>query len=110
MDCLKLPSILLEFLNSKSPIMASLSKMLDISAFASAGSIFQHTQKDDVTFLVLAILSGLFYNFYIKEKPNPYHHVWFERPQQLDANRKGPDTRDIAVKLEENVSLNFHSF
>jgi NADPH-ferrihemoprotein reductase len=85
--------------------MASLSKMVDISPFASVESILQHTQKDDVAFLAFIILSGIFYNLYIKEKPDPYHHVWFEKPQQTDANSKGADTRDIGLKLEESVSL-----
>ena len=85
--------------------MASLSNMVDISSFASVESILQHTQKDDVAFLAFIILSGIFYNLYIKEKPDPYHHVWFEKPQQTDANSKGADARDIGLKFEENVSL-----
>lgn len=83
--------------------MSALSKMVDLSHLTSAQSIFQHTQKDDIAFLVLAIISGLFYNRYLREKPDPYWHLWFEKPQQIDANQKGPETRDIAVKLEETV-------
>lgn len=84
--------------------MPSLSKMVDISSFASVESILQHTQKDDFAFLTFIILSGIFYNLYIKEKPDPYHHIWFEKPQQTGANTKGADTRDIGLKLEECVS------
>lgn len=83
--------------------MLTLSKMVDFSSLMSAQRIFQHAQKDDIAFLVLAILSGLFYNRYIRDKPDPYYHLWFEKPQQTDVNQKGPETRDIAVKLEENV-------
>jgi NADPH-ferrihemoprotein reductase len=79
--------------------------MVDTSSLASVGNFLQQTQKDDVAFLALIILSGIFYNLYIKEKPDPYHHVWFEKPQQTDANAEGADTRDIGVKLEESVSL-----
>ena len=78
--------------------------MVNISSFATVESILQHTQKDDVTFLALIILSSIFYNFYINEKPDPYHHTWFEKPQQTDANAKGADTRDIGLKLTEGVS------
>ncbi|KUJ24516.1 riboflavin synthase domain-like protein [Mollisia scopiformis] len=39
--------------------------------------------------------------FYLRDKPDPYLHVWFEKPQQIEANRREPETRDIAVKLEE---------
>lgn len=90
--------------------MATLSKMMDISPFTSVESILQHTQKDDIAFLAFIILSGIFYNLYIKERPDPYHHIWFEKPQQTDANAKGADTRDIGVKLEESVSLEDSSF
>lgn len=83
--------------------MATLSKLVDPSVFNVVEDILQHTQKDDLIFLVLIILSGIFYNVYIKEKPDPYHHVWFEKPQATDANAKAADTRDIAVKLEESV-------
>lgn len=80
--------------------MSTLSKVVDISSLASLQVILQRSQKDDLAFLAFAILSGIFYNFYIREKPDPYHHVWFEKPQQTDGSRK-VDTRDIASKLEE---------
>jgi NADPH-ferrihemoprotein reductase len=83
--------------------MATLSKLVDPSIVNVFDDILRHTQKDDLVFLVLIILSGIFYNVYIKEKPDPYHHVWFEKPQATDANAKAADTRDIAVKLEESV-------
>lgn len=84
--------------------MSTLSKVVDISSLASLQVILQRSQKDDLAFLAFAILSGIFYNFYIREKPDPYHHVWFEKPQQTDGSRK-VDTRDIASKLEETVSI-----
>jgi NADPH-ferrihemoprotein reductase len=84
--------------------MATLSKMVEMSSYASAESILQHSQKDDIAFLALIILSGIFYQFYLKDKPDPYHHIWFEKPQQADANGKGTETRNIGLKLEESVS------
>lgn len=90
-------------------IMSTLSKMLDLSSFASVDRLLQHAQTDDLAFLILAIFSGIFYNVYIRDKPDPYYHLWFEKPQKTDANQKGPETRDIAVKLEESVSLHFHA-
>lgn len=88
-------------------IMATMSKMLDLSTLASASVLntLHHTPKDDIAFLALLLVSGILYNLYFKEKPDPYHHVWFEKPQQTDADRRGPETRDIALKLEESVSL-----
>jgi len=83
--------------------MSTLSKMVDPSLFAGVDCLLQKAQKDDFAFLALIILTGIFYNVYIKEKPDPYHHVWFEKPQTADANAREADTRDIGVKLEESV-------
>jgi NADPH-ferrihemoprotein reductase len=39
------------------------------------------------------------------DKPDPYHHVWFER-MGANGGVSGPKaTRDIAKKLEESVSF-----
>jgi len=67
--------------------------------------ILEHIQKDDAVFLALVILTGIFYTLYLRDKPDPFRHVWFEKPQQTDLNRKGPETRDIGLKLETSVSL-----
>lgn len=85
--------------------MATLSRLVDICFPVSVGSILQRTQKDDYAFLAFIILSGMFYNLYIKQKPDPYDYLWFEKPQQTDANARGTDTRDIGEKLEEAVCL-----
>jgi NADPH-ferrihemoprotein reductase len=85
--------------------MYTLSKMLNLSSLVSVDRLLQHAQTDDIVFLILAIFSGIFYNVYIRDKPDPYYHRWFEKPQQTDANHKGPETRDIAAKFEESVSL-----
>ena len=86
------------------------SKIVDLSSYVSVESLLQQAQKDDVAFLALIILTGIFYNLYIKEKPDHYHHVWFEKPQQTDASSKRAETRDIGLKLEESVSLTVSCF
>lgn len=83
--------------------MASLSIPVDPSMFAGVDSLLQQARKDDFAFLALIILTGIFYNVYIKEKPDPYHHIWFERPQAADAFAKEADTKDIGAKLEESA-------
>jgi hypothetical protein len=92
-------------------VMTQLSKLVDSSTLEGVESLLLYAKKDDIAFLTLIILTGIFYNFYFKEKPDPYHHVWFEKPQAIDANAKGAATRDIGLKLEESVSsinlLNF---
>ena len=39
------------------------------------------------------------------DRPDPYHHVWFEKPQIADAaaSDRVKETRDIAQKLQETV-------
>lgn len=83
--------------------MATLSRLVDISYPVNLESILQRTKKDDYAFLAFAILCGIFYNLYIKQRPDPHYHIWFEKPQQTDANARGTDTRDIGEKLEEAV-------
>lgn len=88
---------------------ATMSQFADITQFGALQSILHHTRKDDVAFLALAIFSGIFYTRFIKDKPDPYHHVWFEKPQATDSNGKGAETRDIGQKLEESVSRGTYS-
>jgi NADPH-ferrihemoprotein reductase len=39
------------------------------------------------------------------DRPDSYHHVWFEKPQIADAavSDRTKETRDISHKLEETV-------
>lgn len=85
--------------------MATLSRLVDISSPVSMESILRRTRKDDYAFLAFIILCVIFYNIYIKQKPDPYYHVWFQKPQKTDANARGTDTRDIGEKLEDAVCL-----
>lgn len=95
----------LQFFRIHICVMATLSRLMDISSPVSVESILQRTQKDDYAFLAFIILCGIFYNLYIKQKPDPYYHIWFEKPQQTYVNAGGTDTRDIGEKLEETVCL-----
>jgi NADPH-ferrihemoprotein reductase len=83
--------------------MATMSKLTDVYSLGLK-SILQHSQKDDTAFLAFLLLTCIFYKFIFKDKPDPYRHVWFEKPQATDANAKGADTRDIGQKLAETVS------
>lgn len=40
------------------------------------------------------------------DRPDPYHNLWFEKPQEKDSagNARAKETRNIAQKLEESVS------
>ena len=60
---------------------------------------------DDFTALVLITLltAGYFLRGIVWDKPDPYHHVWFERPQENAGAARNQETRDIAQKLEEAV-------
>ncbi|TVY86603.1 NADPH--cytochrome P450 reductase, partial [Lachnellula willkommii] len=79
-----------------------MSQFADITQFGALQSLLHHTRKDDVAFLALIIFSGIIYTRFIQDKPDPYHHVWFEKPQATDASGKGAETRDIGQKLEES--------
>lgn len=39
------------------------------------------------------------------DRPDPYHNLWFEKPQEKDSagNARAKETRNIAQKLEESV-------
>jgi NADPH-ferrihemoprotein reductase len=39
------------------------------------------------------------------DRPDPYHHIWFEKPQIADApaTTRVRETRDISQKLKETV-------
>jgi NADPH-ferrihemoprotein reductase len=84
--------------------VTTMSKMNDFNSLAGLKSILQHSQKDDVAFLVFLLFSCIFYKFIFKDKPDPYRHLWFEKPQATDANAKCAATRNIGQKLEETVS------
>jgi NADPH-ferrihemoprotein reductase len=88
-----------------------------MSAFSSNGlpeSLLEFTQLvkptsySDVAALGLLALgsTGYLLRGIAWDKPDPYNHLWYERPQEKDG--AGPnvqkETRNIAQKLEESVS------
>ncbi|RDW85302.1 hypothetical protein BP6252_02892 [Coleophoma cylindrospora] len=79
-----------------------MSKLLGTSHLAALDTILFQTQIDDIIFILYAIVSYGLYHRYIKEKPDPYHHIWFDRPQSIDGNCKIAESRNISTKLDEN--------
>ncbi|KAH6669068.1 putative NADPH-cytochrome P450 reductase [Halenospora varia] len=76
--------------------------MMDMLSLLELETPFRKPQKDDIAFFLILIFMGLFYNVFIKEKSDPYHQLWYEKPQDIDGNVKKSDTRDIGLKAEEN--------
>jgi len=63
---------------------------------------------DVVAFGLIALGSaGYLLRGIVWDKPDPYHHVWFERPQEKDAASRNAkkETRNIAQKPEDLVCL-----
>ncbi|KAH6718218.1 hypothetical protein BKA61DRAFT_545277 [Leptodontidium sp. MPI-SDFR-AT-0119] len=83
--------------------MASMStlQLADVYSLAGVKNILQTHQKDDAAFLAFVLLCTLFY-LKIRDKPDPHHHLWFEKPQAGASNGQKAETRDIGVKLEES--------
>lgn len=82
--------------------MASMStlQVADVYSLAGLKNILQRQQKDDVAFLAFVILCSILY-LTIRDKPDPHHHLWFEKPQASIASGRKAETRDIGQKLEE---------
>ncbi|KAH8597526.1 putative NADPH-cytochrome P450 reductase [Bisporella sp. PMI_857] len=59
---------------------------------------------DDVALLGLILLLGLCFSLkgVLWDKPDPYHHLWFEKPQSDVATSQNQQTRDIGLKLEQS--------
>lgn len=81
-----------------------MSLSIEPSTFNAFESILHHAKKDDIAFIALIIVSGLLYTLFIRDKPDPFDYVWYEKPQVIDADAKESDTRDIGKRLDEAVS------
>ena len=93
-------SLLANFVPSSLPYAASLERLLVGASPESAAEI--------ATILALIAGSiGLAYKPW--DRPDPYHNLWFEKPQLKDGaqNERVKATRNIARKLEELVSWCF---
>ena len=52
-----------------------------------------------IAFLMLIFLSrGILW-----DKADPFHYIWFEKPQDITSSTRTQGTRDIALKLAESV-------
>lgn len=84
-----------------------MNKAIDITLVPGLERLFQQLKLDDLAFLGFIILLGACYTSrgIVWAKPDPYHHLWFEKPQAGDEDQKAKTTRDIALKLEQSVRL-----
>jgi NADPH-ferrihemoprotein reductase len=80
-------------------------KVVDIEWMA-AQRLFHQLPVDDVLFFGIFILFGISFSLrgIAWNKQDPYHHVWFEKPQGTSSDVKETKTRDIGKKLEQIVS------
>ncbi|KAH7309301.1 NADPH-cytochrome P450 reductase [Rhexocercosporidium sp. MPI-PUGE-AT-0058] len=76
-------------------------QLTDIYSLAGLKSILPSHQKDDAAFLALVLLCCIFY-LKIRDKQDPHHHLWFEKPQATASGGQKAETRDIGEKLEES--------
>lgn len=65
----------------------------------------QLTLDDCIGLLVILVVTIAYLSHgYLWDKPDPYHHLWFEKPQARSVvNNLPAQTRNIATKLEERV-------
>jgi NADPH-ferrihemoprotein reductase len=80
-------------------------KVMDASIVPGVSHLLQQIYFDDLAFLGFLVLLSICYGSrgIVWDKPDPYHHVWFEKPQ-ADGDSKEANTRDIGLKLEQSVS------
>lgn len=65
------------------------------------------TVGDMVALVIMAAMAGAYlFPEYTWNKPSPYRHIWYERPQDQDTATRSATraTRNIAQRLEELVS------
>lgn len=66
----------------------------------------QNFAFDDVAAVFTLTALSAAYMFIWRDKPDPYHYTWFEKPQEkLGASGAAQQTRDIAEKLEQVVGV-----
>jgi hypothetical protein len=71
----------------------------------SAETILQRAEWDDFATVGLILLLSICYSLrgIVWAKEDPYHHLWFEKPQSSAEYSKSVTTRDISLKLEQDV-------
>jgi NADPH-ferrihemoprotein reductase len=83
--------------------------ILNSTFYEIAKEVSRGAAIDDIAVLgTLALVSaGYLTKGRLWDKPDPYRHLWYERPQdsELSGRNAKKETRNIAQKLEEAVSL-----
>ena len=74
--------------------------------FPDINDLVSNVQLDDIAAcVVIAVFSAVFLLRGIAwDKPDPYYHIWFERPQKQISGDIVKETRHIATKMRESVS------
>lgn len=92
---------------------STLSNTVSANTFTEIAKLSQSASYDDILVLIIIVLGSIGYLLrgIVWDKQDPYHHVWFERPQESEAGarQKKKRTRNIAEKLEEAVSASSHT-
>ncbi|KAI9820784.1 MAG: hypothetical protein M1827_005155 [Pycnora praestabilis] len=82
-----------------------ISYAVSANTLSDLAKLSQSIALDDIAVLSVIALgtAGYLLRGIAWDKPDPYHHVWFERPQEKDAagRQTKKETRNIAQKLEE---------
>lgn len=86
--------------------MDSISKLVENSLITGFESIIRKSETDDVLLLMAVLAGSVAYSLYtlFGNKPDKYHHLWFEKPQLMGDNSRKAATRDVGLKLEKSVS------
>ncbi|KAK0124788.1 hypothetical protein ONS96_008669 [Cadophora gregata f. sp. sojae] len=83
--------------------MATMStlQLPDSYSLANVKNLLQNHQGDDAAFVTFLLFCYLFYTLKVRDKADPYHHLWFERPQASAISGQSAETRDVGQKLEQ---------
>ena len=88
--------------------MASKDDFRQLVLVLQRGRAFQ-MHMDDYLGLSVILLASIVYlsHGYLWDRPDPYHHLWFEKPQSRSISKTQcvpeQQTRNIAAKLKESV-------
>lgn len=77
------------------------------NVFLITRSQIKQLHRDDIAALILVLLLSIAYSLkgLVWDKPDPYYHLWFTKPQGEEAgSSKKATTRDVALKIQQDVS------
>jgi len=80
---------------------------MDSSTTNITALLLRRPEFDDIAFLGVVLLLSICYSLkgIAWARPDPHHHLWFEKPQSDIVSSKSKETRDIGLKLEQSVRL-----